>query len=63
MPERVRETYLEIREAPIEAVVAVIEILSHSNKRPGEGRREYEAKRLRTLATLTHLVEIDLLRA
>lgn len=62
VPERVRETYLEIREPRGGDVVTVIEILSPSNKRPGEGWREYQEKRMRTLRTLTHLVEIDLLR-
>lgn len=32
------------------------------NKRSGEGRTAYENKRRRILASLTHLVEIDLLR-
>jgi hypothetical protein len=62
VPDRIRETYLEVREAATGAVVTLIEVLSPANKRPGEGRREYEAKRLHTLGTLTHLVEIDLLR-
>jgi hypothetical protein len=44
-------------------VVAAIEILSPSNKRPGsEGRRQYEKKRRTLFGTLTHFVEIDLCR-
>jgi hypothetical protein len=43
-------------------VITVIEILSPKNKRPGEGRQAYERKRNQVLASLTHLVEIDLLR-
>lgn len=63
LPDEIRETYLEVREPVSGEVVTVIEILSPTNKRPGEGRRLYEEKRFRLLGTLTHLVEIDLLRA
>jgi hypothetical protein len=44
-------------------VITVLEVLSPTSKRPGEGRDLYERKRLTLLGTLTHLVEIDLLRA
>ncbi len=44
-------------------VVAVIEFLSHANKRPGAGRRKYLAKQRRLLESSTHLIEVDLLRA
>jgi hypothetical protein len=60
--EEVRERYLEVREAATHAVVTVVEILSPANKRPGEGRRQYEEKRNRVLEPRTSLVEIDLLR-
>jgi hypothetical protein len=63
MFEKVREGYLEIRDTQTHEVITVIEVLSPSNKVPGEGRREYEAKRRQMLYTLTNLVEIDLLRA
>jgi hypothetical protein len=63
MPDRVRETYLEVRSVQDGEVVTVIEILSPSNKVEGEGRRIYERKRQAILASLTHLVEVDLLRA
>lgn len=62
VPEEIKETYLEVRETPDGDVVTVVEILSPWNKRAGEGRRTYEEKRLRTLGTATHLVEVDLLR-
>jgi Protein of unknown function (DUF4058) len=62
IPEAVRETYLEVRLAQTHAVITVLELLSPANKRPGEGRRQYERKRMQVLGTLTHLVEIDLLR-
>ena len=60
--EEVREGYLEIRAAQTHAVVTAIEVLSPSNKVPGEGRRVYEEKRQQVLSTLTNLAEIDLLR-
>jgi hypothetical protein len=62
MPELVRETYLEVRLAQTHTVIAVLELLSPANKRPGEGRQQYERKRLQVLTTCTHWVEIDLLR-
>ncbi|MBI3359846.1 MAG: DUF4058 family protein [Chloroflexi bacterium] len=61
-PDVVRETYLEVREPPGDEAIAVLEILSPDNKQPGEGRRQYQAKRRRVFDSLTHFVEIDLLR-
>jgi hypothetical protein len=61
--ERIEEGYLEIRDARTQRVVTVIELLSPTNKLPGEGRQEYEAKRRQVLKARTSLVEIDLLRA
>lgn len=63
MTESVRENYLEIRQVGTGRVVTVIELLSPKNKRPGEGRDKYNAKRRKVLDSLSHLVEIDLLRA
>lgn len=63
MPDTLREIYLEIREVATDYVVTVFEILSPTNKQPGPHRRDYEHKRLTLLGTLTHLVEVDLLRA
>jgi hypothetical protein len=62
MPEEVREAYLEVREVGTGEVVTVIEVLSPKNKRSGEGRNAYERKRQQVLGSVTHLVEIDLLR-
>jgi hypothetical protein len=64
MPEHARETFIEVQAVgDPEHVVAAIEILSPSNKRPGsEGRRQYEKKRRTLFGTLTHFVEIDLCR-
>lgn len=63
MLEEVQERYLEVREVGSGQVVTVIEVLSPKNKRAGEGRQAYLSKRQRILASQTHLVEIDLLRA
>jgi hypothetical protein len=60
--EEVHERYLEIRDTQTHAVVTAMEILSPSNKVPGEGRGAYEEKRRQVLSTLTNLLEIDLLR-
>ena len=62
IPEQVKQAYLEIRDLQTGRVVTAIEILSPVNKRPGEGRNTYIQKRQRILSSLTHLVEIDLLR-
>ena len=62
IPEVLRQGYLEIRDVATSEVVTVIEVLSPTNKRPGEGRNAYEAKRHTLLASMTNLVEIDLLR-
>lgn len=63
MPEEQREAYLTIRLRESLEIVAIIELLSPANKRPGgDGRREYLGKRESVLRTGTHLVELDLLR-
>lgn len=62
MPDEVIERFLEVRDVASGDVITVIELLSPSNKSAGEGRRQYERKRLSVLASQSHLVEIDLLR-
>jgi hypothetical protein len=62
LPEEVRESYLEIREGKTGTVIAVVELLSPKNKRAAEGRIAYTRKRQQVLASITHLIEIDLLR-
>jgi len=62
IPQPVREWYLEVRWAKTGDAIAAIEILSPKNKQPGEGRKQYKAKRQKAWASLTHWVEIDLLR-
>jgi hypothetical protein len=63
MPWEVKERYLEVREVATKELVTVIEVLSPTNKKAGEGRSLYEAKRIKTLTSMTNLVEIDLLRS
>jgi hypothetical protein len=63
MAEEVKETYLEIRQISTGKVITVIEVLSPKNKRSGEGRDQYIAKRRKVLESPSHLLEIDLLRS
>lgn len=63
MPITVKERYLEVREIGSDTVITVIEVLSPKNKQKGSGRTAYEKKRERVLGSLSHLIEIDLLRA
>lgn len=60
--EKIKQTYLEVREMTTKQVVTAIEILSPVNKRSGEGRITYLKKRQSILGSLTNLVEIDVLR-
>ena len=57
-----KENYLEVLRVDNREVVAVIELLSPTNKY-GDSRREYLAKRAEVQYSFSHLVEIDLLRA
>jgi hypothetical protein len=60
-----RETFVEIRASGGEGerLVTAVEVLSPSNKTPGErGRDLYLRKQREVLDSPTHLVEIDLLR-
>jgi len=57
-----RAPFLEVRDRRGRELVAVIELLSPSNKRPGEDREQYLAKRRELLRGAAHLVEIDFLR-
>jgi hypothetical protein len=54
--------FLRIMEARSDRVVTVVELLSPSNKEPGDDRKAYMAKRNEYLATGTNFVEIDLHR-
>lgn len=62
MPVELKQRYLEVREMGTDTVITVVELLSPTNKRSGEGRTAYEKKRQLILGSATHLVEIDLLR-
>ena len=55
------EPYLRILDVQSREVIAVIEMLSPSNK--GSDREQYLSKRNRTLKSSTHFVEFDFLRA
>jgi hypothetical protein len=57
-----RLTTIRILQQPKQKLVTVVELLSPVNKRPGDKRQEYLAKRQRYLESHVHLVEIDLLR-
>ncbi len=63
MPEEITERYLEVRDLITGDVVTVIELLSPTNKLTHEGRTLYQRKRANVFASITNLVEIDLLRA
>ena len=56
------ETYINILEADSLKLVTVIEVLSHSNKLPGDGQRLYRQKQAELAESGVSLVEIDLLR-
>jgi hypothetical protein len=57
-----RESFLTVRDRFSREIITVVELLSPTNKRPGENRRRYLAKRADILIGAAHLVEIDLLR-
>jgi hypothetical protein len=60
----IREPYIQILDLHSgQRVVAVIEVVSPSNKCPGPGRDAYLAKQREIMGSTAHLIEIDLLRA
>ncbi len=62
--EEERERYLAVVERDTQAVVAILEVLSPSNKTAGaESRHQFLAKRRQVVGSPVHWVEIDLLRA
>ena len=62
MPYEVKVNWLRVTATPDREVVTIIEVLSPSNKAPGEARRRYIRKREAILSAGVNLVEIDLLR-
>ncbi len=62
--EEVHETYIEIRNSKSgHCVVTVVEVLSPSNKREGDGRKKFLEKQREMRTAGVSLVEIDLLCA
>jgi hypothetical protein len=61
--EEERHTFLEIRRLPGRRLVTVLELLSPTNKQPGDKARDrYLEKRRDIQASSVYLVELDLLR-
>src|SRR5205823_3839754 len=61
--DEVRQPYIQIVTASSEEnVVALIEVVSPSNKETGDSRNLYLKKQFETLGSATHLIEIDVLR-
>lgn len=60
--DEIHESWIEIYHRPDRSLVAVLELLSPSNKR-GETRSNYLSKRRAVLRHQVHLVEVDLLLA
>ena len=56
------ETYLTIVDAEGGELVTVIEVLSSTNKLPGDDREQYRRKRSELLRSRVNVVEIDLIR-
>jgi hypothetical protein len=62
--DEIKEARLEIRHQDSDALVAIIEVLSPTNKIHGsKGRESFMEKRRNTLESSVHWIEIDLLRA
>jgi Protein of unknown function (DUF4058) len=62
-PDEIEEVFLTIQELPGRQVVTVIEVLSPTNKRTRDARKQYLDKRRELLGSGVNFVEIDLLRA
>ncbi len=61
--EEIHEPYVTVLDLRNDQrLVAIIEIVSPSNKATGAGRDSYQAKQAEILASPVHLVEVDLLR-
>ncbi|HTE17751.1 MAG TPA: DUF4058 family protein, partial [Armatimonadota bacterium] len=57
------ERFVEVLHVPDRTLVAVIELASPTNNADPRGRKAYQGKQEAVLASGSHLVEIDLLRA
>lgn len=61
--EPIRHHFVEVRDSQrAHVLVTLIEIVSPSNKRPGDDRRAYEKKQQEVLGSEASLIEVDLLR-
>jgi hypothetical protein len=60
--EPAREAFIEIVDSAGK-LVTIIEFVSPTNKRPGDGRKKYRKKQREMLSSRTNMVEIDLTRA
>ena len=61
--DEVHEPRIEVIDRDSKLVVAVVEVLSPTNKYPGSrGRDSYEGKREQVMRSPSHFIEIDLLR-
>ncbi len=60
--EPMTEGYLQVLEVGTDRVVTTIEVLSATNKKPGDGSRQYRQKQRELEVAGIGLVEIDLLR-
>jgi hypothetical protein len=60
IPEKERQSYIEIYDSPEQTLITVVELLSPTNKLP-KGREEYLIKRDALLSQDVHLIELDLL--
>lgn len=61
--EPITERFIKVIEAGTERLVTVIEFVSPTNKRGGEGLQAFRSKRAELLASGVNFVEIDLVRA
>jgi uncharacterized protein DUF4058 len=61
-PIEYREAYVVIRSVPAGELITSIELLSPTNKRPGEGRDQYRVKQNEMFVAGVNIIEIDLLR-
>jgi hypothetical protein len=62
-PVEFREAHILIRDISAGELVTSVELLSPTNKRPGEGRDLYRVKQSEMVVAGVNLVEIDLLRS
>ncbi len=62
LPSQAKLRSIHIYLTGTDQLVTAIELLSPYNKRKGDGIEEYRGKRARLLSSMTHLIEVDLLR-